>query len=199
MLVALDAEGRVQLVNRKGCEMLGVPEAEILGKDWFEHFLPERIRNEVREAFIQMLKGNVAPVEYMENPILTRSGEERVVAWHNAVLRDEAGRVSGVLSSGEDITERQRAEQALRDSRERLHLLLDSMAEAAYGVDFDGKCTFVNRAFLKMLGYQDENEVLGKNIARADPSFPCRWQRLSGKRMQNASRLPVHTGSQCVR
>jgi len=162
MLVAIDAEGRVQLVNHKGCEMLGASEADILGKDWIEHFLPERIRKDVRETVTQMMKGDIAPVEYMENSILTRSGEERDVAWHNTVLLDESGRINGVLASGEDITERKRAEQALRDSRENLHLLLDSMAEAAYGVDFDGNCTFVNRAFLKILGYQDENEVLGK-------------------------------------
>ncbi len=163
MLVALDAEGRVQLVNHKGCEMLGASEADIVGKDWFEHFLPVRIRKNVRETVTQMMKGNIAPVEYMENAILTRSGEERDVAWHNTVLRDESGRINGVLASGEDITERKRAEQALRDSRENLHLLLDSMAEAAYGVDVDGNCTFVNRAFLKILGYQNENEVLGKS------------------------------------
>lgn len=106
MLIALDIEGRVQLVNRKGCEMLGVPEADILGKDWFEHFLPERMRTDVKATFIQILKGNVAPVEYMENEILTRSREERVVAWHNTLLLDEAGGVNGVLASGEDITER---------------------------------------------------------------------------------------------
>ncbi|MDO9009433.1 MAG: PAS domain S-box protein [Thiobacillus sp.] len=162
MLVAIDTEGRVQLVNHKGCEMLGASEADILGKDWIEHFLPERIRKEVRENVTRMMQGNIAPVEYMENAILTRSGEERDVAWHNTVLLDESGRINGVLASGEDITERKRAEQALRDSRENLHLLLDSMAEAAYGVDFDGNCTFVNRAFLNILGYQDENEVLGK-------------------------------------
>ncbi|MDP1529382.1 MAG: EAL domain-containing protein [Rhodoferax sp.] len=106
MLIAVDAEGRVQLINRKGCEILGAAEADILGKDWFEHFLPERIRKEVKDVFSQPLKDNVAPVEYMENAILTRSGEERVVAWHNTLLVDEAGRVNGVLASGEDITER---------------------------------------------------------------------------------------------
>jgi diguanylate cyclase (GGDEF)-like protein/PAS domain S-box-containing protein len=163
MLIALDAEGRVQLVNRKGCEMLGVPEADILGKDWFQFFLPERLRKDVRETFFHMLQGGEL-AEYAENPILTHRGEERMVAWHNALLQDEAGRAIGVLASGEDITERTRAEQALRDSRENLRLLLDSMAEAAYGVDFDGNCTFVNRAFLNMLGYEDEREVLDKRI-----------------------------------
>jgi diguanylate cyclase (GGDEF)-like protein/PAS domain S-box-containing protein len=187
MLVAIDAEGRVQLVNHKGCEMLGAAEADILGKDWIEHFLPERIRKEVRENVIQMMQGNIAPVEYMENAILTCSGEERDVAWHNTLLLDESGRVNGLLASGEDITERKRAEQALRDSRENLHRLLDSMAEAAYGVDFDGNCTFVNRAFLKILGYQDENEVLGKRAhtlihhshadGSAHPENECKMRR----------------------
>ncbi|MDO9385687.1 MAG: EAL domain-containing protein [Thiobacillus sp.] len=163
MLIAINAEGRVQLVNRKGCEMLGAAEADILGKDWVEHFLPERMRNGVRASIIQMLAGEIPLVEYMENAILTCGGEEREVAWHNAVLRDETDRISGVLASGEDITERKRAEQALRDSRERLQLLLDSMAEAVYGVDFEGNFTFVNRTFLRLMGYQDENEVLGKN------------------------------------
>ncbi len=162
MLIAVDVEGRVQLVNRKGCEMLGAAEADILGKDWLEHFLPERKRKAVKETFIQMLQGEIAPVEHMENEIVTCSGEELVVAWHNTLLLDESGRIIGVLASGEDITERKRAEKRLLDSRKSLRLLLDSMAEAAYGVDMEGNCTFVNRAFLSMLGYADENEVLGK-------------------------------------
>ncbi len=106
MLMALDTEGRVQLINRKGCEMLGVSEADILGKKWFECFLPERKREELKHLFIYMLKGNIEPVEYLETVIVTHSGEERVIAWHNALLRDEADRVNGVLASGEDITER---------------------------------------------------------------------------------------------
>jgi diguanylate cyclase (GGDEF)-like protein/PAS domain S-box-containing protein len=187
MLIALDAAGRVQLVNHKGCEMLGMPEADVLGKDWFEHFLPESVRGEIREAYDQMLRDDIPFVEYMENAILTCSGEERVVAWHNAVLRDEAGRINGVLTSGEDITENRRAEQALRDSRERLNLLLDSMAEAAYGVDSDGNCTFANRAFLQTMGYQDKDALLGKPIhalihhSRADgspyPESECGMRR----------------------
>ncbi|MBI3223201.1 MAG: PAS domain S-box protein [Nitrosomonadales bacterium] len=52
---------------------------------------------------------------------------------------------------------------ALRESRESLYNLLDSMFEGAYGVDLNGNCTFVNAAFLKILGYQDADEILGKH------------------------------------
>jgi diguanylate cyclase (GGDEF)-like protein/PAS domain S-box-containing protein len=107
MLIALDTEGRVQLVNRKGCDILGASEQDILGKDWFEHFLPESVREEIREAFNQMLEGNIAPVENLKNPILTCSGEERAIEWHSTLLQDNAGSIYGVLASGEDITERE--------------------------------------------------------------------------------------------
>ncbi|GFO64063.1 response regulator [Geomonas paludis] len=64
----------------------------------------------------------------------------------------------------EEITERWQAEEALRESEERLRLLLDSTGEAIYGIDVDGICTFCNRACLRMLGYQSDSDLLGKNI-----------------------------------
>jgi len=54
--------------------------------------------------------------------------------------------------------------QALLESEERVRTLLDSTAEGIYGIDHEARCTFCNRAALKMLGYQTEDEVLGKNM-----------------------------------
>jgi len=123
MLVAISADGKVSLINRKGCQILGYEQDEILGKDWMDSFLPERERARVKEGFAGLLEGNPEPMHYFENLVLTRRGEERLIAWHNTLLRDEAGAVIGTLSSGEDITERKRAEQALQtalaDSRQR--------------------------------------------------------------------------------
>ncbi|MDP2761569.1 MAG: EAL domain-containing protein [Sideroxyarcus sp.] len=62
------------------------------------------------------------------------------------------------------VNERKQTEDALRVSRENLHRLLNSIVEGAYGVDTNGNCTFVNRAFLQMLGYQNDGEVLGKHV-----------------------------------
>ncbi|MDO8811805.1 MAG: EAL domain-containing protein [Gallionella sp.] len=59
---------------------------------------------------------------------------------------------------------RKQAEKALHDSHESLQRLLNSMVEGVYGVDTNGNCTFVNRAFLQMLGYRNEDEALGKNM-----------------------------------
>ncbi|PLX84165.1 MAG: hypothetical protein C0617_08785 [Desulfuromonas sp.] len=65
---------------------------------------------------------------------------------------------------GRDVTKRHRAEEALRHSEEQVRLLLDSTAEAIYGLDPAGNCTFVNPSCLRMLGYADESELLGNNM-----------------------------------
>ena len=76
--------------------------------------------------------------------------------------RDELGQIGG--SFNEMAYSFNAMHNRLRDSRDDLHCLLNSMAEGVYGVDTDGNCTFVNQSFLQMLGYQNENEVLGKNM-----------------------------------
>jgi PAS domain S-box-containing protein len=115
IIVAINAKGQVTLINPKGCAVLGYEEKDILGRDWFDLILPATLRREVRAVFRKLMAGEIEPVEYYENPIRTERGEERLIAWHNAVLRDDAGDIVGTLSSGEDVTERRRAEEALRE------------------------------------------------------------------------------------
>ena len=110
MIVALNVKGEVALINRRGCEILEYAQEEVLGKSWFDNFLPERLRAEVKAVSAKLLADEIEPVEYFENPVLTRSGEERLIAWHNTAVRDEDGAVIGHLSAGQDITELKRAE-----------------------------------------------------------------------------------------
>lgn len=120
MLVSLNREGSLSLINRKGSEILGYKQEEIIGKNWFDNFIPSSMREQVREVFLQLMAGEVELGEYYENPVVSRCGEEKVIAWHNTLYRDEEGNVAGTLSSGEDITIRKKAEKELEDHHQHL-------------------------------------------------------------------------------
>ena len=117
VIVALDAQGRITLINRKGCELLGYEALELLGANWFERCLPQPVGVEqVEPLFRRIIAGHLEFSEYNENPVLPRDGQPRLIAWHNSPIRDAEGRVVGTLSAGEDITERRAAERALAES-----------------------------------------------------------------------------------
>lgn len=130
MLLALNTDGEITLMNRKGHAILGYEEGELVGRNWFDICLPPRARESTKTVFNRLLAGETEPVEYYENAIRTKSGEERIIAWHNTVLIDEEGAVAGTLSSGEDITERIWAEEKVR-RRNREMVLLNRVIMAA--------------------------------------------------------------------
>ncbi len=113
IIVAINEEGTVSLINKKGCDVLGYREEEIIGKNWFDLCVPEDVREERKDTFKRVMADKEQEVDDYENIILTKSGEERIVAWHNAILRDGSGRIVATLSSGEDITIRKQTEEEL--------------------------------------------------------------------------------------
>lgn len=120
ILVVVNENQTVALINRKGCEILGHTEDEVIGKNWFDNFIPENDREKIRTGFLDMIAGNTVQMENFENPVLNKNGEQKIVAWHNAVLRDEEENIVATLSSGEDITERKLADEVLREERDKL-------------------------------------------------------------------------------
>jgi diguanylate cyclase (GGDEF)-like protein/PAS domain S-box-containing protein len=113
LIVVLDSAARVSLVNRSACGVLGWSESELVGRDWFEVAVPDGDRAARRTAFERMMAGEASPRHDYEAPVVTRRGEERLIAWHDTLVRDADGRVTGTLSSGEDVTERRRAQEQL--------------------------------------------------------------------------------------
>ncbi|MCB2205580.1 PAS domain S-box protein [bacterium] len=158
MLLSLDLEGRISIINRKGCELLGYQEHELVGKDWFELCIPERDREQLRRYFHRIVDGEVDQPETHENVVLNREKEERLLRWHNALLHNSKGRLVGILSSGEDITERRRIEKEVRGSRELLDLALWGANLGAWEFSLDTGRMSLNRRAAEMLGY-DETDL----------------------------------------
>jgi len=120
MIVALDLDGFVTLMNPKGCEIMGMKETEIMGKDWIENFIPTRLRENAKKVFAELIRGETPAVQYYENEVMTSSGEERLIAWNTSMIRDEAGRAISILFSGEDVTDRRQSEKREVSLRQQL-------------------------------------------------------------------------------
>jgi PAS domain S-box-containing protein len=182
IFVALDKDGNITLLNQTGCEILGCTQEEVLGRNWFSTFIPEAQRENVLSGFSRLMNGELEPVEYFENVILTSKGEERLIQWHNAILYDEQGTLIGTLSSGVDISEKKIAEQKLLFTQ----FAVENSSESAFWMGKDAKFIYVNNAACAALGYSRE-ELLSMTVHDIDPLFtreiwPAHWNELLEKK-----------------
>lgn len=164
IIVALDIEGRITSLNRKGCQVLGFQEDELKGKNWFSCCLPQPEGLEtVYPLFLRLISGEAVPVlEYQEYPLTMKSGELRQIAWHIAVLRDEQGTIIGTLGAGEDITKRKLAEEALASSERFLKTVIDSEPECIKLLDSECNLLMMNPAGLEMIQADSLEQVKGQ-------------------------------------
>jgi len=168
IIVGLDRSGAITLINRRGCEILGYSEKELLGKNWFETAVPERIRDMVHSDFRRFVAGEIEPLNRYENPIVTRRGELRTIDWNNKLELDRKGKITGTLSSGIDITERKRAEEdAQRHQRDMAHIMrLGTMGEMATGMAHE-----LNQPLTALISYCGTAETLVKTLSAPPPQL----------------------------
>jgi PAS domain S-box-containing protein len=155
IVLGLDGEGKVDYVNPYFLTLAGYTRDEVVGRDWFE-FIPKTQRESMRGVFRELLERELHP--HYENPIVTKAGVERMIAWHNTALRDEQGRPTGTLSIGADITDRKRSEEIIR----HLTLAVEQSPAGVVITDTAGTIQYVNRKFTELTGFSAA-EALGKN------------------------------------
>ena len=182
IIVALDVEGKISLINQKGREVLEAGKDELIGKDWFANFLPENIQAEIKGVFKSLMAGEIEGVEYYENLIVTARGREKIISWHNSFLTDETGKRIGILSSGEDITERKRAAEELQESKEKYKMLYEEAPVAMFRTSIeDGTALAVNEVGVRLFGYESKEEFLAEFKASERYADPDGRVRLLGE------------------
>lgn len=117
IILVIDRDHNVSLINKKGCEIIGYTEDEIIGRNWFDMCLPDREKAEAKANYSHILSGKKSIPEYFESSLIMKNGEEKLFAWNNILLKDDMGAVEGILMSGEDITQRKKLECALLEAK----------------------------------------------------------------------------------
>lgn len=136
IVMILDPGGVVRFANRKACQVLGYGKDDIVGRMFFENFVPASVRDFVRNEAKKLTSGDPSAEKEYTGLLIDRNGSERVIAWHHAVLKDERGRVTAIISAGEDVTgriEKETREVELRERQSRVKRM-NSLALFAAGV-----------------------------------------------------------------
>ena len=127
VIVSLDTEGNIVILNEGGHKILGYENKSLIGKNWFEIALPKSVLKEVKGVFSKLMKGEVENIENYENEIITKLGDIKTIMWHNTLLKDDLGNITGLISSGKDVTIERATDLALQKSEEQLRGLTNYM------------------------------------------------------------------------
>jgi len=159
LIAKLDKHGRWAFLNDAACQFLGKPRDELLGTDSTAYVHPEDVEPTAQAIRETRARKNLTTgfVNRQVTPIGTR-----VVEWNGYPLFDEDGHYAGIQVTGRDISERKRMEEALRTKDCAIEASIDGIALA----DPEGILTYVNPSLLKMWGYDDDSEMLGKHITQ---------------------------------
>ena len=158
-LALSDLEGRLTYANPAALQAWGYDnESEVQG-----HFVREFWKDaEQLASYVDKVR---AMGQYVGNLVARRKdGSQFEAEVLGSMSHDDHGRPIGIVASFIDVTAKKRDADRLRESDERLRLLLDSTAEAIFGVDLQGNCTFCNLSCVKILGYERAEDLLGKNM-----------------------------------
>lgn len=129
MVATVDSHGKINMVNKKGCEILGYSKKQLVGQNWFNLLVPQRMRTDTRRSFHALMNENVSVARHSEGILVTKSGEERLFAFTNTLTLVPGKKTSQILISGEDTTELRKTQEQLEHSH-----LLASLGEMTAGI-----------------------------------------------------------------
>ncbi|MBI5330238.1 MAG: PAS domain S-box protein [Betaproteobacteria bacterium] len=177
IVLLLDTQGRIVRINPYMEELTGWRLDEVRGRDWFETFLPEPIRESTRTLFLGAVndiqtRGNI-------NAILTRDGRERLIEWYDKTLKNDVGETFGLLAVGQDVSARAATEEKLRMLSQAVH----QSPSAILITDPHGIIEYVNEAYTRHTGYPPA-ECIGQPASRVGQeltpkeTFQSLWRAL---------------------
>jgi len=161
--VMLNLNGEISGINRKACEVLNIDKKTAIGKNWFDNFILEKEKENTIKVFKALVNGEISENEKVNGYIVTGVEEKRLISWFNRLVKDSEGKIIGTLSSGQDITNKEKLEIELEESERKYQYLIENMKEGLGIVDLDEIVQFCNPAYSKVFGLE-EGRMLGRNL-----------------------------------
>jgi PAS domain S-box-containing protein len=161
-VIELNSEFRVQRWSKQAGKIFGWQAEEVLNQRLDEgRFVFEEDFPLVQQDMSHLLNGSKPHIMGM-NRNYTKDGSIIYCEWYNSALWNPSGELVSILSLALDVTERTRAEQALKESEARYRTLIETSPDAISVTDLDGKLLFCNRQVATLHGYESDAELVGR-------------------------------------
>ncbi len=151
-----DIEGRITRVNRTELNMLGYTSQEMLGRPIWKFIMEEE---KSRQSVTGKLARRIPPSKFLRRTFRRKDGMPVLASIEEQLLRDSEGKIVGIRSTIQDITEQNRVEEALRQSEERYRTLVEESFDGIF-VQKGNKIIFANQRLSEILGY-DKGQLEG--------------------------------------
>ncbi|HZD60109.1 MAG TPA: PAS domain S-box protein, partial [Anaerolineae bacterium] len=166
-----DAQGVYLGCNKAFTGYIGLPKEEIIGKTVYD-IAPKELADVYYEADNELFQRT--GLQVYESSVMYADGTRHDVIFYKATFLNPDGTLGGLIGTILDITERKRAEEALRASEKKLRVITSVLGEGVYVMDERGRLTFMNPEAERLVGWREE-ELLGKDIHDA-----IHYQRADG-------------------
>ena len=166
IICGIAGDGTASLINKTGEDITGYSNEELKGRNWWDLFYPGDLRGQVDALFEKFAQGDVFNYEMT---LQTKSGMKRTILWNSMTNYDSLGNLEEVFGFGNDITERKRAENEVRQARDYLENIFRTTPDVILVTDPEGNIVMANESVYDVYGYSPE-EIIGQHAAILTPA-----------------------------
>ncbi len=191
IVMILDLNGNIDMINKEGCRLLKIKRSDAKGKNFIDNFIPKEIHSEIKSVFNSVVGGQTPIVSHYENAIVDKKGHKHIVAWTNNFIKDTQGNITGLITSGIDITKEKELSQKLFNQENIYKLTFEEADIGIAHATFDDRWIDTNEYLTKLLGYT-KKEFKNISVSKITYKDDLNTDRILKKELLSGKKSSYH-------
>ncbi len=156
IVMMLDIDGKIKMINNKGCQILGRKREKLIGVDFVKNFVFKEDQQKIQDIFNSVINEQAIMVSHIACSIKTANKNKYFVSWTTNSIKDLDGNIVGIITSGMDLTKEKKLCKKLFEQEHIYKLTFEEADIGIAHVSLEGKWIDTNEYLSKILGYTKE-------------------------------------------